>query len=793
MLTEEIVQLWAEQWLGAVDGARASGCDLICFCGRALEDRSFNRRANAVYDLVTGQAVDGLVIWTSTLGITVGVEQVAELSRRFAPMPIISVEQPLGSAPVVGMDNRQGMHAAVSHLVEVHGRRRIGFVRGPANHDGAGERYEGYRDALADHGLSARPEWVSPYPSSWSPDIAAAAVARMLATADPPDAIAAANDHLALGAVAWLAATGFRTPDEIAVVGFDDFMYIRTDDLWFDSGSDETGDVRRTVTVGASDSATALALTTVHAPFHEMGRRAVELAHRLVLGERVPSVVRVPTELVVRRSCGCFPAAGHGPAALPVAERPTVQLRQAVDHRTARLPDDWAERLTTAFDREVRGEPTDGFLATLDQFVQLSVQFHDTAANWSRALIGLHRLVDRPTADAAEAARAEDLWLRAQVLVNEIVERQWRYAQVLTEKRNTVVREVGQRLITASDVDELTDALAEELARLTIPGCYLAAYEAGGAGRAQARLLLAYENGRRVDLPDAGGFDAVRLVPGEQLVRAAPYSMVAAPLYFRDEQLGFVLFELGPRIGWVYTVLREQLSTALHRVFMAERERRAYAAVEEAHRREERHRLAGELHDSVSQALFSMTLHTRAIQLAVEQGGDGQGRVVRGLAELRELTQSALSDMRSLIFQLRPDALRDDGLVAVLRQHAATVGARENLEIHVHAPEGRLPIGERAEEELLRVVQEALHNCVKHARAGRVDIRLIELADPAGTLVVEVADDGVGFDTDVPRPGHLGLETMRERAERLGGRFTAHSSAAGSTVRAVLPGILRPA
>jgi signal transduction histidine kinase len=296
----------------------------------------------------------------------------------------------------------------------------------------------------------------------------------------------------------------------------------------------------------------------------------------------------------------------------------------------------------------------------------------------------------------------------------------------------------------------------------------------------------------RIDVDgDSSAFESVHLVPGGRLSRAAPYSLVAAPLYFKDEQLGFVLFELGPRIGWIYTALQEQISAALHRALMVERERLAHSVIEEAHRREERHRLAGELHDSVSQALFSMTLHTRAMQLAVQQGTDQSGRVVNGLAELRELAQGALADMRTLIFQLRPDALHEEGLVTAIRRHVAAVSVRAGINIDVYAPVDRMPLEERAEVELLRVVQEALHNCVKHARANHVDIRLAESVEAAGTLIVEVADDGVGFDPHMSYPGHLGLEGMRERTQRLGGRLTIESSAAGSTVRAVLPNLLR--
>jgi signal transduction histidine kinase len=187
-----------------------------------------------------------------------------------------------------------------------------------------------------------------------------------------------------------------------------------------------------------------------------------------------------------------------------------------------------------------------------------------------------------------------------------------------------------------------------------------------------------------------------------------------------------------------------------------------------------------------------MTLHTRAVQLAAQQQGwDPQSRIVRGLAELRELTQGALTEMRALIFQLRPDALHEEGLVVAIRRHAAAVAAREGFDVSVHAPDERLPLDDRAEEELFRVVQEALHNSVKHARPSRVDIRLDEPAGTVGTLVVEVTDDGVGFDPDVPRSGHMGLDSMHERTQRLGGRFTVDSSPAGSTtVRAVLPDIL---
>lgn len=178
------------------------------------------------------------------------------------------------------------------------------------------------------------------------------------------------------------------------------------------------------------------------------------------------------------------------------------------------------------------------------------------------------------------------------------------------------------------------------------------------------------------------------------------------------------------------------------------------------------------------------------------EGNDPNGSVARGLADLRGLTKDALAEMRALIFELRPEALHEDGLVAAIRRHAAMVAARQGFDVLVQGPEDPLPLAADAETELFRVLREALHNSVKHAHPGRVEIRLHEPADAPRTLVIEISDDGVGFDPHSAYPGHLGLSTMRERTERLGGRLTIDSSPASSTtVRAVLPDILleRPA
>ena len=262
----------------------------------------------------------------------------------------------------------------------------------------------------------------------------------------------------------------------------------------------------------------------------------------------------------------------------------------------------------------------------------------------------------------------------------------------------------------------------------------------------------------------------------DSMAEAAWTSAAGVPLVARDEEVG-VLSVFYPADHDPTEADTDFLTAMADQVAVAVDNARLLGELEGKAALEERHRLARELHDSVSQALFSMNLTARATQMAVQQAGaDPDGPVARGVEQLLELTQGALAEMRALIFQLRPEALHEEGLTAAVRKHAAAVAAREGLEVRVYAEEDRLPLAEVAEEELLRVVQEAVHNCVKHAHPHHVDIRLAGVAGDPGSLVVEVEDDGVGFEPSAPHPGHLGLDTMRERTERLGGRLVVESS-----------------
>jgi PAS domain S-box-containing protein len=198
---------------------------------------------------------------------------------------------------------------------------------------------------------------------------------------------------------------------------------------------------------------------------------------------------------------------------------------------------------------------------------------------------------------------------------------------------------------------------------------------------------------------------------------------------------------------------------------------------------EERQRLARELHDSVTQALYSVALYADAAKLAMEQGGRSQV-AAKNLSEVRTLAREAMLEMRLLIFELHPPALEEEGLVGALRTRLATVETRAGLETDIQVDGQETDLSPAVEEALYRFAQEALNNVIKHAQADRVEVRAALQADRA---VLEVRDDGCGFDPESTNGG-LGLKGMKDRIVRLGGELVLDSyPGSGTLLRAEIP------
>jgi len=226
------------------------------------------------------------------------------------------------------------------------------------------------------------------------------------------------------------------------------------------------------------------------------------------------------------------------------------------------------------------------------------------------------------------------------------------------------------------------------------------------------------------------------------------------------------------------------LETAADVLASATENARLYQRAQEAAVLEERGRLARDLHDSISQQLFSMTLTAQAARAQIAKNPD---RSAAQLERLQETAAAALAEMRALIFQLRPPGLSEQGLVVALQQHVTALGRREGLTVELNVT-GDERYARGAEQAIYRIVQESLNNIVKHA--GACDVTITIDLQPE-QLCLRVADDGKGFDPSSENylsNRHLGLTSMRERAAELGGALELRSRPGeGTEVIVVVP------
>lgn len=240
-----------------------------------------------------------------------------------------------------------------------------------------------------------------------------------------------------------------------------------------------------------------------------------------------------------------------------------------------------------------------------------------------------------------------------------------------------------------------------------------------------------------------------------------------------------------PEGGYGFTEEDEELLAILaQHAAIALTNARLYERSRELTIAEERSRLAHELHDAVSQKLFSLRLTAQAAAALVDRDP------VRAKDELQQvalLAAEAADELRAAVVELRPAALDEDGLVATLRTQVQVLDRAHSARVTFTARGFRaLPAAQ--EEAMLRVAQEALHNALRHSGAGHVDVTLDRRGNGA---VLRVTDDGRGFDPrTVRRAGrHLGLVSMRDRADGAGGTLTVESAPGkGTTIEMEAPG-----
>ncbi|HEV2778334.1 MAG TPA: substrate-binding domain-containing protein [Actinophytocola sp.] len=408
----------ATLWSGVLAAARRHDVNLICFPGGEVQ--ATDRPPNSVYDLVAPDLLDGLICWASTLGLPEGHERATRLARRFGRLPTVSVNGTLGDDRPLTLDGYRGTATAISHLIAVHRRRKLAFIRGPNANPVTVQRYRAYTETLARHRIPLDRTLVSA-PVDFRRDAGAAAMrvlldARGLRPGLDFDAVVACSDFLAADALRVLAERGIRVPEDVSVVGVNDSPEARLADP---------------------------PLTSVSLPFAELGELAVEtLLCRL--GELpAPQTPTPASTLVIRRSCGC--------PGTPIADDPT-----GLD----RIPEAARAELLAAFDG-----PADRFLGEVDRMVRAWATSSHQIEAWDAALAALHRQAP---------AGAEHLLATARLVVAEAGRRLLEYERWQADQTARQLRELGSALSSVVDMPAMHGVLERQLPGLGIPRWHLA-------------------------------------------------------------------------------------------------------------------------------------------------------------------------------------------------------------------------------------------------------------------------------------------------------------------------------
>ncbi len=727
-------------WPGMIAAARKHDVNLFCFPGGSLHPvGEFDPERSAIYNLVDIHRFDGLVGSGATAPGGLDPERATAFLQRYRPLPIVSLTRLPGEIPHVTMNSYQGMQEVMRHLIQTHDLRRLAFVRGPENHYYAQERYRAYVETLQEQGLPFDPHLVTP-PLPWEAGEEAIHIlldGRGLRPGSDLQAIVTASDLAALSALRALQARGIQVPGDLALTGFNDSTEGRL---------------------------TIPPLTSVSMPFYEQGERVIEVLVSHLAGQPMPQQTVLPTRLVVRQSCGC------PDQALVLADMPPISpdkpgalkalaaLRREATDEIARVMSAAEETRSSIaqlvdallLEADLEAEGKTNFLPTLERVLRSSATGHGEVSAWHDAISVLRRHF-LPRLGSARGLVAENLFGQARVLIGGIAQRTQAFEQLQAERQAETLRELGQALITTFDAARLADTLAERLPAIGIASCYLALYEKPSLEF--CRLILAYTEQGRVDLGAAGQrFPSRELVPPD-LLPQRQCSFVVEPLYFQHDQIGFAVFEVRPRDGAIYELLRAQISSALKGALLLQEAQQARLAAEKADRIKTRllanvsHELRTPLNIILAYSQDALgTLNPygitppQALLDALEHIRSSADHQLRVVNDLFDLSRAEIDELDLYLELLDPRPLLQDAFQSIA--HSAP---EPTVTWHLQLPE-RLPLIQADPVRLRQILLNLLSNARKFTDPGEVVLGA-QVEPPHLRLWVQ--DTGAGISPDM--------------------------------------------
>lgn len=532
------------------------GSSLLAFSGGIVG--SSNRGSlhrHRIFDWLGN--IDGAILLAGTMVNQLGAEALSQLLQRVKDIPCCSIGVELPGVPSIVIDNQSGIHQAVAHLVDRHGCRRIGFIRGPQQNKEAESRFEAYRAALARAGIPYDEAQV--YQGDFLRSSGQAAAEHWMQASNLPEALVAANDEMALGALSAFSKAGVHVPNDIRLIGFDDQESAR--------------------------HATP-PLTTVRQPLPDLAIAAVRTLMDQIVGREVPQLQQLQAHLIMRESCGCELRLSSTGQSISTESKPAAagdfseafarrrQMLRAEMTRAARGDfhhlENWEERLLSRFGEQLTSGGS-AFIDELKQQVAVVFNHDEDVSRWHDIVTALRR-VALPCCTTPELRTlAEDMLDEARLVTTQAVERAQAQKRFRLERFMRTLVEVGSALTASYDLDALARSIRSELPRLGVTACYVAVYQpfelkAPDSNPPRAQLVAAFD-GQESLMVSSLPFEAPQLAPDALWPPARLHRMTVLPLFLKEHDLGFAVLE-GPH-GSLSEMIRSQLSIALYGALLA--------------------------------------------------------------------------------------------------------------------------------------------------------------------------------------------------------------------------------
>jgi signal transduction histidine kinase/DNA-binding LacI/PurR family transcriptional regulator len=671
VLCAQLSRVWGSEFIsGVMQAAQESDVNVVCFVGGkpvAMASPAGVGPSYGLYDLIKPGEFDGILL-AADIAHGPPPDDIRNFCRIFGQIPIASCAVQAEGVSAFISDSEGGMRSVIRHLIEVHGYKRIAFIRGMARQLEADQRFKAYQEELKSHNIRYEENLV--VEGDFTPESGRTAVRTFLDERRIRlQAIVASNDRMAFGAMEALQQRGINVPDTVALTGFDDVIEAQS---------------------------LGVPLTTVHQSFSNAGRLVFDALMKRIAGQRVDSINVMPAQLVVRWSCGCLPESVKQAEVLPKEVAHTGRLENKRDAAiralfgAAGIPESDPAK---AQYRDVFGRTWDVFLASLgdsdksDAFlkmIQASMEVlqrlgHDVTT-WHNVISTFRKYALGGITDHIVMLRAENLFQQARMLVGELSQRAQAIRRLQFVQQEEALGNFGFSMAPAMSLEGIGDAISKNFPTLGIDRWYVMFYSEVSAPRSMSapppasyRLLMQYDE-NKFEIPhEKSALATGRLIPRGKTPEDRLYAAIVMPLTLGNNRFGFMWAEVGSKDWDVYVRIKNLLTSALLRTMLVQQREQAQKEVE---------RLLNEARERAAELARARDVAEKAAaqnaklfesEQARRRGAEALARSSRSLSSLTTVEKLPLQILEQLQLVLPCDRavlfVEDVNGIPVIRSH----------------------------------------------------------------------------------------------------------------------------